>query len=433
MIPEIRKNIDTEIDILREISTYINRLNSTSNPNERKMVNDTINSLVKTMKMLNSSIPKLLSNTTLAKPLTQNVKNPGLEKINVKRADKEITVILDKNDREKFLKELSINESLIRNIKRKELMQKEQFNEFKASRGYLKLSNKFFLEKAQRYIAKGYFKSLQIGLKKANIDVLFETYVASIFLTTFLSFFASIFIVLFFIFFQLDTSTLTFAVFNGNYLMRMLHLIWIPFAVPIITFAAMSYYPSTEKDSLEKKIDQELPFAVIHMSAISGSGIEPSQIFKIIAFSNEYPNLRREIRKVLNQINIYGYDLVTSLNNVSKSTPSSKLSELFAGLSTTISSGGSLTEFFEKRSETLLVSYRLEREKYTKIAETFMDIYISVVIAAPMILMLLLIMLSVSSPELGFTPQFLSFLIISVLSLINIVFLVFLHLKQPSY
>jgi len=171
------------------------------------------------------------------------------------------------------------------------------------------------------------------------------------------------------------------------------------------------------------------------MSAISGSGIEPSQIFKIIGLSKDYPNLRREIRKVLNQINIYGYDLVTALNNVSKTTPSSKLSEVFSGLGTTINSGGNLSEFFEKRAETLLVSYRLEREKFTHIAEMFMDIYISVVIAAPMILMLLLVMIGVAMPNAtsGFSIEMITFLIVFVIALINSVFLIFLQIKQPAY
>ena len=169
------------------------------------------------------------------------------------------------------------------------------------------------------------------------------------------------------------------------------------------------------------------------MSAISGSGIEPSEIFKIIGFSKEYPYLRREIRKVLNQINLYGYDLLTALTNVSKSSPSAKLSELFSGLATTIGSGGGLQNYFEKRAESLLIDYRLEREKYTKVAETFMDIYISVVIAAPMILMLLLVMMSITGFQSGFTPQQITLLIIGVIAIINTLFLVFLEAKQPTY
>lgn len=130
---------------------------------------------------------------------------------------------------------------------------------------------------------------------------------------------------------------------------------------------------------------------------------------------------------------MYGYDLVTALNNASKSTPSKKLAELFSGLGSTISSGIKLSDFFEKRAETLMTEYKIEREKYTKVAETFMDIYISVVIAAPMVLMLLLIMLSISGSGFGLSQNQLSFVIISIVALINILFLGFLHIRRPTY
>ena len=90
-------------------------------------------------------------------------------------------------------------------------------------------------------------------------------------------------------------------------------------------------------------------------------------------------------------------------------------------------------KFFEKRSESLLATYRLDREKYTKIAETFMDMYITVVLAAPMILMVLLVMISVSAAGSNFSSLNMTVLIIGIISLINVLFLILLHLKQPAY
>jgi len=187
-----------------------------------------------------------------------------------------------------------------------------------------------------------------------------------------------------------------------------------------------------EKKSNEGKINAELPFATIHMSAISGSLVDPTKIFNIIISTKEYPYISREFTKLLNQINIYGQDLVTALRELSFSTASSKLSELLNGLSTTINSGGELSEFFEKRAESLLFDYRIEREKQTKAAETFMDIYISVVVASPMILMLLLMMMKISGMGISFSSAMISLIMVLGVSVINVMFLVFLHLKQPS-
>jgi len=422
MIDEIKKNIDTELAILKEISDYEMQL-STSAPEEIKLINESIISLTSSIKIINDSIPQLLNKISSVQELPQekiNGKNrdkTNLEKVNFEKSAGKVEAVVQSKDRETFLKELRLNEELIKRLKAREKIKEEKPTELRAARGYLKMSNKFFLKTSTDWINKGYFTSLASDLKKANIEILFQTYVAMILFTVLISAIIGLFLAtgLFF--------------WNQSLISSLAVIIFLP----VLTFLIIYYYPSTEQNSIGKRVDQELPFAVIHMSAISGSGIEPTQIFKIIALSREYKTLAKEIRKVMNQINLYGYDLVTAINNVSKITSSKKLSELFSGLSTTINSGGSLTEFFEKRAETLLIEYRLEREKFTKTAETFMDIYISVVIAAPMILMLLIIIISISGIKIAFSSGQLTGIIIGVIILVNIIFLGALHIKQPKY
>ena len=440
MIDELKKNIDTELAILKEISNYQLRL-STSSESEAKIMAEAISSLINSIKIINNSIPELLKNTSSAKLLVveeekdqnnKNSKKTNLEKIDFKGV-RNIEAVVSSKEREAFLKELSISEELIKKIKMRGTEKEEKRTEFKSARGYLKLSNKFFLKTSADLINKGYFKVISSNLKKANIEVLFQTYVAMLLFTVFISISVSLVLAIALMFIDIGFTPPFISLYAGSYFSRLLSIFWIPIIIPIGTYFALYYYPSTEKNSIEKKINQELPFAVIHMSAISGSGIAPVQIFKIIGLGKEYPNLSREIRKILNQINLYGYDLVTALNNVSKNTSSIKLTELFSGLSTTINSGGDLSEYFTQRAETLLMGYRLEREKFTKVAETFMDIYISVVIAAPMILMLLVVIISVTGIKIAFTSGQLSFAIILVIILINVIFLGVLQLKQPKY
>jgi len=361
-------------------------------------------------------------------------KETGLEKIKFQSGERKLDIALKKEDKLRFLKELSISENLIKRIKGKRKNSGlEKTSEFKRSRGYLKLSNRFFLNQSIRLVKKGYFKTLALDLKRGNFEILLETYIAMMFFSSVLSIFVGFFIALFLMFFNIKFGWPIISIFNGSYLIRFLKIFWIPFIAPVLTFLILYIYPTTEKKSIGKNIEQELPFAVIHMSSISGSGIAPVQIFKIIALSREYHYISKEIRKVINQINLYGYDLSTALNNASKTSPSQKLAELFSGLATTINSGGSLKEFFDKRAESLLLQYRLEREKFSKIAETFMDIYISVVIATPMILMLILMMISITGTDIGLGPTEMSLVIIVIIALINLFFIMFLQLKQPKY
>ncbi len=430
MIEDIRKNIDSEMGILREISSYMNRL-ETASLSERQLISNAVESLKENMKIVNNSISTLLNETNFEDK--NNFSKLSLEKIEFREGETQLRIIIPKKDKQLLLKELNITKESIKKIKKRKSEVIDEYNEFKAARGYLKLSNKMFWDKAVSSINKGRFKKLAKELQKANIDILFQSYVALIYTTVFFSFILSAFLTLMLLFFEVYASAPFLAFFDGNYLVRLSHIFWIPLLVPGLMFLALYFYPATEKGSLARRINQELAFAVIHMSAISGSGIQPSEIFRIIGLSKEYPYLRKEIRKVLNQINLYGYDWVTALNNAAATTSSTKLAELFSGLSTTITSGGDLSEFFEKRSETLLADYRLERQKYSKTAETFMDIYISVVIAAPMILMLLLIMLTLGNFDIGLSTIQLTVVIISVITFINIIFLIFVHLNQPSY
>jgi len=434
MIEDIKKNIDSEMRMLREISIYMNRFENAS-VSERDLLLNAVNSLIGSMKIVNDTIPGLvveIKDVNLEN-IPKTRKNEDLEKVSFGYDKQQLMMTIPSRKKEELLKELSISRSYIKKIKRGKGDKKEALVEFKATRGYLKVANSLFWNNAVKAIRKGYFKKLARELQRANIDILFQSYVAMIFMTLILSTIFSIFISLFLLFFDVNMGAPFITFYSGDYLIRLSQVVGIILLVPLVVFLVLYYYPSGERKSLEKRINQELPFAVIHMSAISGSGIQPSEIFRIIGLSKEYPYLRKEIRKVLNQINLYGYDLVNALNNTASTTSSIKLAELFSGLATTITSGGDLSEFFDKRAETLLNDYRLEREKYSKTAETFMDIYISVVIAAPMILMLLLIMLTLGNFDLGFSTGQLTFIIIAAITGINLVFLVFVHLNQPSY
>lgn len=438
MIDELKKNVETEIRMLREIAIYANREDYVSEY-EKSLIEGVIRSLREGMKILNNSIPEILKETVATKnlPTLPNLpklnKNSKLERVTFNGEERKIEAVLTSKDKTRFLKELSINEVFLKKLKKKRKEKGEKFEEYKAARGYLKLANKYFLARAKLWVNQGYFKPLAVELRRANIDILFETYIAMTLLTTVVSFFVAIIFTAFLFFFNLSISWPIVSLHEMSYLTRLLYIFWVPFVVPILTFGAIYFYPSTEKKSVGGKINQELPFAVIQMSAISGSGIAPLEIFKIIGLSREYPHLRIEIRKVLNQINLYGYDLVTALNNAAKSSPSDHLAELFSGLSTTITSGAHLSEFFEKRAESLLVDYKLEREKYTKLVETFLDIYISIVITAPLIFLLLLVVMSISGLGVSLTTGMLGLLSVLGVALLNAFFLIFLQIKQPVY
>jgi len=459
-ISELKKQVSREKEIIKEMGSLLIRLNKVKSIEERRLVISHIISLKHSIKNIDNIITEILTKKKSAvRPLLPVAKS--LLPMVPKKVEKHEEVVQketkhkETKEEEKKRKEYEKRrkERIKKAIKRAEIERKKKqitplekesvkrlkkkgktivYARRKAPSLYVKTASRIF-SKASISLSEGkMFKGLERDLVKANLQFIPINYLSVTLLTTLLSFIIGIFIFVFLLFFNINSENPFISQVEEDIFTRMISIFWVFIVLPLIAFLLMVFYPSAEKKSIERKIDQELPFATIHMSAISSSMIEPSKIFNIIISTKEYPNLEKEFTKLINQIHVYGYDLVSALKYISEHCPSRKLGELFNGLATTLNSGGDLPNFFDQRAQNLLFDYKLEREKHNKAAETFMDIYISVVVAAPMILMLLLMMMKISGLGVSFSTGMITLIMISAVTVINIVFMVFLQLKQPN-
>ncbi len=434
MFDRLKENIIQEKKTIEDVNKILEKLKK--DEKNRKLYLQSLSSLMNHLKILNNAVPELLkewspininvevenksgknsSKRLSSKKSKENKKKDKTLSVNYvsPTTNKKSFVTLNKGDKEAFLKDLKLvegNLSSLDKIKKKE----EKKASILKPNPFAKFSNKFFRRYSEKLVPK--FGSLSEDLKKANIRILLSTYISMALMSTAISLFLGVLIFGILLAFSLD---------------NLVHL-WIPIVLPGVTFLLFYIYPSGEASSVQKKISQELPFATIHMAAIAGSNIEPTKIFKIIAMSKEYQNIGTEIRKVISQVEVYGYDIVTSLKNVARRISNKKLAELFSGLATNIGTGGELKNYLEKKAENFLLDYRLERQKYSDLAGTFMDIYISILIAAPLVLMMMFIVMNVAGLGLGgLSLQALLLFSVVGIVIVNIIFIVVLNLKQPK-
>ena len=321
-------------------------------------------------------------------------------------------ITINKEDRKNFLKTLKLSEEALEGVKK--IKEEGVGADAWKPNMYIVFSSKYFGRFSDKWSRQ--FDEVSKDLKNANIPILLSSYLSMAMMSCCIAFVFGVFMFLLLLLFSLS---------NWIYF-------FLPFGFVGLTMFGFYFYPSSEASSVHKSVSYELPFSTIHMAAIAGSNITPVKIFKIIAASVEYPNIGAEMKKIVVQIEVYGYDIVTSLKNVAKTTSNKQLAELFSGLATNISSGGALKNYLDKKSESFLVDYRLERQKYSALAGTFMDVYISILIAAPLVLMMMFIVMNVAGlgmGGLGITS--LMFLAIGGIVVTNIVFIVVLNMKQP--
>lgn len=424
----VKSNIEREKEILDEIinlSKQIGKLEPTQESvADKKVIKDSMDGLKGELEVINNALPDLVNNIQFYRDLDSKPKKSssvrGISRIRYNQPGKDKKpreLGIKKKEQTKFLEKITKKHEANKKLKEKVIKTKERTSKEKLLSSYIRMSNKFFRKTSDGLVEKRLLDSLNQDLRKISSQYIIQSYFSIALFTSFLA---------------LIVGTVLFIpiILFGNPILAFLILLGLPLGV----FSFFFLYPSSERVNLEKEINQELPFVAIYMASVATSGIEPTKIFSILIRTKDYPSTQREIKKLMNYINFYGYDLVSALRHSSKTSPSERLSLLFNGLATTIRGGGELTDFLNKHSESLLFDYRLEREKYTKLAETFMDIYISILIAAPMIMMILFILLSLTGYGGGlFTPAFLSVGIIGVISLLNIGFIMFLNTKQPKF
>ena len=413
MLDDLKKNLEQEKKIIADMNAI--QIGMLSDADHADFYNSSLRALAEQLILLNNAVPELLKESSpIAGSLPVIKKKATVRMSYVSPSTKEKRfVTINKNDRADFLKKLKMSEGALVGISK--LKAKSSVTSVSKPSYYAMISNRFFRNTSDKMASQ--FDSLAKDLKKANIRFLLSSYLSMAIMTMVLAFIVGL---------------VAFAVLMVFSLSNWVYFV-LPFGLAGLALAVFYLYPASAASSVQKSISQELPFATIHMAAIAGSDIEPTKIFKIIAMSKEYPNIGKEIRKVLTQIDVYGYDLVTSLKNVALRTSNKKLAELFSGLATNISSGGALKNYLEKKAENFLNDYRLERNKYSDLAGTFMDVYISILIAAPLVLMMMFIVMNVAGLGMG-GLSITTLLTLSVIgvAVVNVIFIVVLNMKQPS-
>lgn len=293
---------------------------------------------------------------------------------------------------------------------------------------------RFFGKWADKYSPS--FENIRKPLSEAGIKTLFRTYVSLIFFLPFLGFFISFFTALF----------ISIAIARADAAMSVLESAGASAAVAALVFAFAYLYPMSVANTRKRSIDANMPFAINHMSAIASSGVPPSTMFKLLTGFGEYGELSKEAEKIVRNIDLFGLDVVTSMKEVAKRTPSSVFKELLDGMTTIIEAGGNLQLFLKAQSDKALFEYRIKREKYLEVLSTYADFYTAVLIMAPMFLIAILaIMNMIGGDMMGmpiagsgdilagtYKPGVMDLGVYLLIPVVNVAFILFVHLTQPE-
>jgi len=195
------------------------------------------------------------------------------------------------------------------------------------------------------------------------------------------------------------------------------------------TFIAFLNYPKLINSNRKRSIDTMLPYAVHYMSAMSGAGVIPVDIFSSLAKNKIYGEAAVEASYVVRDVKVLGNDLVQAMKNVASTTPSYRMQEFLQGAITIVSSGGDLESFFKLKAEQFVIESKREQKEFLDTLGLIAETYVTAFVAGPLFL---IVMMSVMTIMGGMNLMLMYLLIYLVIPLGSLVFVILVNSMTPE-
>ena len=228
------------------------------------------------------------------------------------------------------------------------------------------------------------FEDLRRTLRRAGMDISLRMYLS---MSVFYAFLGAILSALFFTIFVI--------------------LLHVPFTFIIIsailTFVSVYFIrlilPNTKIGDRKRKLEASLPTAASYMAAMSSAGVNPDEIFFSLSREEIGLFISEDAKKISRDIKVFGLDIIRSLENAARRSPSAKYASFLEGINATNTSGGDLQSYFENASQTLMRDKVQEEKAYVEILGLFAELFLVACIVTPTFAVVLVAMLALQSKQ----------------------------------
>ena len=198
----------------------------------------------------------------------------------------------------------------------------------------------------------------------------------------------------------------------------------------MITYLLFLVYPGFRAGERKGDIDKNLPYAVTYLYALSRGGMNLIEIFRSLSkCASTYGEVSKEIDVIVRDMDYFGNDLRTSLQNICDSTPSSNFRELMHNLLTVIDSGGDIPTYFRDKSEHYLAKAKVEQKGFLETLGLVAESYVTAFVAGPLFMIILGVMMSVMGSG---TDMMIYAIIYAVIPIGSMIFVVMVNIITPG-
>jgi flagellar protein FlaJ len=228
------------------------------------------------------------------------------------------------------------------------------------------------------------FKDLEVKLHKSGLKVNFKAYVSLTIFSTAMICASTLALV----------PCLLFLVFNLPLLPAVLFGVGGSLFVFVFSTLGFYVYPIYRADTLRRELEDELPFTTGYMAILTSAGVSPEKMFYSLSNLSVPLAVTAEAKNVIRDVNLFGSDIISALEETSKRTPSQRFRETIEGLITTIHSGGNLAAYLREKSKEYMRLKRINLKKYSDTLSMLSEVYVTLLLTGPLFLVIMLVVMS---------------------------------------
>jgi len=236
----------------------------------------------------------------------------------------------------------------------------------------------------------GHFVDLRSSLLKSRMKVALEAYVSFILFVTVVAAaasFASSFAVLWLVL-RLPCS------------LALLLSCAVAMLCSALAFAATYVYPSFRAVSFAARIEDDLPYAVIHMAVMSAAGATPEEMIRSVA-AVPRDAVAEFMSDVVRDIDLLGMDLVTALERARDRSPSRTLSEFLSEIIGIVRTGGNIRDFLVSYSRSLLGTRAAKAREFSETLSTLAEVFVILMVVFPLLLIVMFSIMALVGGQIG--------------------------------
>jgi len=198
-------------------------------------------------------------------------------------------------------------------------------------------------------------------LEKAGIKIYPETYVSLMFLAALLS------------------SPVTIASIVLLYFFRFIPLVFLV-PMPLYVMIGFIVWPMSAASERSSTLEREMPFAATYVAVMASGGIPPYVSFKRLSEVDLMPAMRKEAKEVIRDVEIFGIDPLTALDNSAKKNPLDIFRDFVSGYASTVIIGGDVNHFLETKAQDIFKTrsarVKIAAERLGMLLETFIIVMV---------------------------------------------------------